>query len=501
MADVSGLKIVLNLVDAVVVDGHVPPTHEGLWELLRLQDPALRLEDVWQDERRCRAAWKRLTAVLHPDRFQRGAGGTPDRWTRRFQDVSSFFDAAIQLPPPPPEEQEQEDESERESDEDEFAFPEPRRKKTRRSASIVTPPQRDNNAATTTKKNLKRSFHIEEHWPDLCVNMKQPVADPPLPGQDDDLDASQVAFGIAIKCIHAYGGIAHGRPIEQYLDLHFEIDLTEEPDVEGTLEQHGGSVVLESRDEIKAHLLHKGPVVSTSFELTRDFYDAILAEDRDDQVDSYSDAEAFSRDLIGACHPVVIVGWKFTAQGEAWLVRAIRGDRDIPISMGQLSMENQVIAPAHDFLDYAWQDERKMICSNFGSNGLYGMRPVVEIFLSPLEFTRLFQILDCSIKELSRDHTFIICDSNCRAHSRDAFVQDASWEHKTQRWLVKLKGLNGLPNEHEHEHEHDHENEHENDPGEEEAADDETEGLEEEGEGEGGNADCDDIISLSEDEY
>jgi len=193
-------------------------------------------------------------------------------------------------------------------------------------------------------------------------------------------------------------------------------------------EEHGGCNNLDSVDEIKKEIMSRGPVISTSFRLTQAFLKA------------GGNSSCFETSLTGDNHAILIVGWKLSAFGEMWLVRSLYGSCDIPISMGQFSIEDEVLAPANDFSQTPWQDESKAFdVYSLGSNGWYS-RPKLSFHVTCVQLEELFKALGCTISEaLSHKIQFVLRDGNKKARSRWAYLTDIAWKEDVKEYKISVR--------------------------------------------------------------
>lgn len=106
----------------------------------------------------------------------------------------------------------------------------------------------------------------------------------------------------------------------------------------------GGAKVLDTVDEIKEELTKQGPVVSTSFVPSKEF------------VSASEHAGSFLKKRVGKPHELLLIGWKFTATGEVWLAKPLRGESTIQIASGQFAVDDVVMAPESSFDDEYWQE-------------------------------------------------------------------------------------------------------------------------------------------------
>eukprot|EP00588_Corethron_pennatum_P036640 CAMPEP_0194347056 /NCGR_PEP_ID=MMETSP0171-20130528/105775_1 /TAXON_ID=218684 /ORGANISM="Corethron pennatum, Strain L29A3" /LENGTH=336 /DNA_ID=CAMNT_0039114259 /DNA_START=199 /DNA_END=1209 /DNA_ORIENTATION=+ len=182
---------------------------------------------------------------------------------------------------------------------------------------------------------LPEHFHITDRWGHLKLfELEEDIVGCPHPGKR-----------AAVTCSNIRGQIAHGRVTgEEYM-----VSTCEDGEftVAANFEKfHGGAKVLGTVDAIKTELVTRGPVVSASFTPTRHF------------VDDANNSSALKPSRAGSRHPMLIIGWKRTADGEAWLLQNLGPfipRAAVPVGFSRLRIEDEVLAPASDFGDVYWK--------------------------------------------------------------------------------------------------------------------------------------------------
>jgi hypothetical protein len=269
-------------------------------------------------------------------------------------------------------------------------------------------PGESHNGRKKRKRSTATHFHVQDPWPFLSHLHKEPVAPASITP-----DAVQLEKMIAYKCINYRGAIAHGKNTELRYDFNSVQTNAAESAIQ-LFQGHGGYKQLHTVQEIKDELQTRGPVISTSFHLQ-----AFLNSHEDE--------------LSMSCHPVLIVGWKETE----WLVRTFKGDTDICIAIGQYSMEEQVLAPTHDFTDEMWQKEDKVyVAPGLPSPDWYHWTAII-LTCSSSKLEALFQDLNCSWgTALANREPFVIREETNKARSRYAHLTDIAWDRDKKQWQI-----------------------------------------------------------------
>ena len=164
-------------------------------------------------------------------------------------------------------------------------------------------------------------------------------------------------------------------------------------------------------EDIKAEILENGPVVSVSFQLHKSFYQ------------STAHAYKFSRKQVTKTHPLIIVGWTMTSQGELWKVMALDG-ATFEIGTGQFEISKTVLAPPPHILEtIPWQSQGPYLDLNMPS--VVGLSKDwrdlrhMSISISAKELETLVGLLDGGFqKAIQSKQSFVIRDKNKKAYSR-----------------------------------------------------------------------------------
>ena len=171
----------------------------------------------------------------------------------------------------------------------------------------------------------------------------------------------------------------------------------------------------------------RGPVVSTSFILSRAFLNAC------------EHSTSFDASLIDQAHPIVLVGWKLSPYGETWLVRSVDGSsHDIPIAFGQFSIDDECMAPLDSFEQTPWQDHTKAVDIFMGAAAdaavadWYSWKGI-ETFVDHGGLAAFAKALGGSIFGKGN---IVLRDKDKIARSRWAILTDVSWSDEYKKWKV-----------------------------------------------------------------
>jgi len=368
-------NIFLQQVDKALAE---EPSRDALLCLLQITDPALTDVDLDSKTKRERTL-RNLKLLIHPDKHP-----SDNHATKRFQDTQSFCDACLSC------------------------------LKNKKKRKKQTSPR---------SVNFPLEFHVQDNWPFLAVNSHY---HPILPSHKMGC-AKIIEKALSYTCINYRGAIAHGKPADLVWKFS-SVSGSSAASARRLFEKLGGCNDLNSIDKIKTEIMTRGPVVSTSFRLTRGFLNA------------GENASCFDTSLTGDSHAILIVGWKLSAFGEMWLVRSVRGSNEIPISMGQFSIEDEVLAPANDFSQWTWQDESKAFdVYSLGSTDWYTWT-ALELHEKSESLEKLFKVLGCKMsKALSHKIRFVLRDGNKKSRSRWAYLTDLEWEEENKWWNISLQ--------------------------------------------------------------
>jgi Papain family cysteine protease len=368
-------RIIIQHVDKAL---EVEPSRDALLVLLRIADPSFTETDLGNERKRI-SAFRNLQLLIHPDKHSGDA-----KATQRFQSSQNFYEKAVS-------------------------------RLNQKKRKVLSPRGVD----------VPLQFHVQDKWKHLSKVTSQPVVP-----NSDTLKADLLEKLIAYKCINYRGAIAHGKQTELCC-CYNDVVTASAKSAQKIFQSFGGCTSLDTIDEIKQEIMTHGPVVSTSFNLTKSFYEAGCL------------APQFFPTNFGR-HPLLIVGWQQAAHGEMWLVRTFKGNNDVSISIGQYSMEEEVLAPTSDLSNYPWQSEEKVYETDGLSSDWYGW-PGILLHCKSDKLEALFKSLGCSmITATTRREEFVIRESKTKARSRYAYLNDIEWDEKKKKWKLSATFSNEM---------------------------------------------------------
>ena len=204
-----------------------------------------------------------------------------------------------------------------------------------------------------------------------------------------------------LLCANARGAIAHGRQPGRQLR---RLKTVTGADLFGKY----GVKALATIGEIKNELMMHCPVVSV----------------------------AFSPRPAGRFCPVVIVGWKMLASGQAWLVHDPSSNTltdSINISTGQFKIDEIVLAPTSSFNDEIWQHGPYVFADFSPCRGWLTWEQVV-VKIDRSEFEALVSDLGSIHKALVEKKLFEVVHKKKRAKSRKAVLRDITFDEEKKLW-------------------------------------------------------------------
>ena len=271
-------------------------------------------------------------------------------------------------------------------------------------------------AAVNLPTDFPDKFHVGQKW--TFVNCQ-------LPQAAGVVDAELAAHTAAV-CYNARGAIAHG----QATQIHYTRDaFTSFPFVQSIFNHMGGSKRLSSVQEIKKELMENGPVVSTSFVLSRTFLEN----------EKYS--SSFLKSRVEMTHEVVIVGWMSAAAGDFWLVKSLDAySPPVPIAMGHFGIDDCCMSPIVNFSNVAWQ-HGPYFDATFSSDEWMGWSALL-LDLSSAELEDLACCFKTGLLDASRQRTpFVIRNKNKLAHSRRYRLKEISWNKEKSKWTLAAEKM------------------------------------------------------------
>ena len=261
-------------------------------------------------------------------------------------------------------------------------------------------------------------YQLIDHWHYLTP--KQKIC------ETEDIPA-QVAF----QCVNKRGAIAHGRDPELSFDV-LTMDRNPFKSVREVFDDLGGTKLLKDTEDIKRELMTRGPVISTSFQLTEQF------------MVPRENANRFDPALIGQKYPVVIVGWEHTPFGEVWIIQPLINGQysDVQkIAFSQFNIDKECIAPSNTFEQTPWQvgpyfdidmsdTPFPEWCSTWGG---------VETAITSKEMEKIGELLgEDLLSSAQQRQRFVVRDVNKISRSRACFLTKLEWQPGDKPWRMEV---------------------------------------------------------------
>ncbi|CAB9500549.1 expressed unknown protein [Seminavis robusta] len=414
-------NLILAQVEAVVYDK--PPSRQSLYELLKIATPDLKLHMVDNTSQR-QSAYKALKVLIHPDKHAKALKNDKkelQRVTKIFQETSAYYNVccsrlALESPSM--------------GDNNSFGETETPTKKresrhTKGSKSSKSPMRRTHSGFDQDNISNKRDFRppsiisvsgsgrlpVEfdsyEEWPYLTDMVK--VKDM------ESVSVNELAWIMACRVINLRGGVIHGQAIGRAYQVTKKSSDLEKCDSVDAVLRHFGFVCrskLSRVQDIKYEIMEHGPVISTSFELHKAFYQS-------------SDASSnFSPNQVSRIHPLLLVGWTMTSQGELWKVQALQSGETFEIGTGQFNVSASVLAPPDAILEtIPWQSSGPYLDLNMPS--VVGLSKDwrdlrhMSISISAKELETFSKMLEGGFQAaIKSKQSFVIRDKHKLAYSR-----------------------------------------------------------------------------------
>ena len=417
-------RLILDTVSVVIAKD---ANGDTLIELLRVATPDLDPAELCADAAKREKLFKTLKLRIHPDKHP----GDMERATALYQDVQPFFDRCVTNIHKRPSKQQPKA----------AAPPRPMKRnnsngggssRSTNAPASSGPQNRRGNSSNAPTLRIEFEFDTRKKWGYLDRAFDQPSF--PVRGCSADGLSALVAY----QCINARGAIAHGRKTERF---YSQDQVLQKPaSVDEKFSMRGGTKTLQGVDAagieaIKAEIVTRGPVVSTSFVLTEVF--SKRPENRG----------AFLLSQIGKCHPVLLIGWRVTNLGDLWLAQPLkRGSSDskkktaICIPFGQFGIDKTILAPISSFENVPWQ-HGPYFDHDMGMAPEWRSWPSLRMHLSSSELERFVESVgggtDGGLIALhEKKITFAVRHKEMLAHSRRCRLKEVRWEKNLEKWLV-----------------------------------------------------------------
>mmetsp|Transcript_12932 Transcript_12932/g.24290 ORF Transcript_12932/g.24290 Transcript_12932/m.24290 type:complete len:428 (-) Transcript_12932:127-1410(-) len=392
-------------------------SHESLLALFRFVTPSLTMSQVLNMSPKERNKLvKVLKSRIHPDKHPNDSSVT-----KLFQNVQIFYEECILS-------LENAVSSSGGSTNDYIPSSSKRRRKPSDSVQVVT------------SQKFPQSFSCYDQWPhvqssiatvqdDLGNESNREMCHPIPPNRK--LNKEMVPVYQAYKCIHARGAIAHGKAISLYKTYADILEASEKKkSVYDVFGEYGGTKELDSIEMMKEELMQCGPVISISFRLLDIYLEQLQVGNK-----------AFAKDLIGASHELLIVGWCLTPYGEAWLVQplvdtisSLSSPQLIRIGFGQFGIDDLVLAPKSSLDHISWQPGPYF---DYDFSDVDNWREWNEMDLPILE-KDLKKLALCLPGGFMSGQSFVIRDEEKKAHSGCYRIKNIRWVEETMEWFVQV---------------------------------------------------------------
>lgn len=424
-------NLILAQVEQVVHDK--PAGRDSLYDLLKIATPDLKLHAVDNTSQR-ESAYKSLKILIHPDKHAKALKNDKKelaRVTRIFQETSAYYNVCCSRLAA---------ESPGMSSNNSLGETTMRTNETRQTSKGRSRHAYDN-ANISNKRDFRPpsvislgssaktpiEFNSYQVWP----FMKDMVKSPPV---GERVSQSELAWIMGCRVINLRGAVIHGQGIGRAYQVSRksnEVDKYKHP---AEVLKHFGFVCrrqLDNVQEIKLEIMEHGPVISTSFELHRSFYN------------STEHADKFSANQVGRIHPLIIVGWTMTSQGELWKVRGLDGKETFEIGTGQFKISESVLAPPEAILEtIPWQSNGPYLDLNMpnvlGQSKDWRELRHMSISISAKELETLSKMLEGGFQQaIKNKQSFVIRDKNKLAYSRRYTLREVSMGDNS-KWKISI---------------------------------------------------------------
>ena len=285
---------------------------------------------------------------------------------------------------------------------------------------------------------LPTSFSTYDAWPFLVHD--EFVA---MPNKNIRYSNSEIAWSMACCCLNMRGGILHGQRLgggkgRGYFQPTHNSKLLDQYSSVPQVMEHFGFVAQQDlfrrHKDIQRELIRNGPVVSTSFLLSRACFE--------------SHSQMFSHSQVNQHVPLLIIGWSVTSRGEMWKVQSFydRNKGIFHLGFGQWQIDQTVVAPPKATLECVpWQSPGPYLdlyMPSIGSGKDWRQSQSLGINITGSELETLSHILENGGRSglktaIARQTYFVIRDQNHKGYSRRYRLQDVSHVGGSQnKWKI-----------------------------------------------------------------
>jgi len=261
---------------------------------------------------------------------------------------------------------------------------------------------------------LPDEFQMQENWHYLN--------DLPEEMSNELICLDNISRLIACRCMNIRGAIVHGkRP-----GLIYEPEEMSYRTVEEVFDAFGeGYKKLKTIYEIKFELMNNGPIVSTSFKLSKAFQ-------KGNGID-----KSFLSQHDEVSHPILITGWKCTEFGEVWICNSIDSSKNHIVAFGHFCINDNCIAPKCDFRNTTWQPGPYFDYDFSNVTDDWRSWPNLKMYLKSEDLERLGACFEHGfVSAVKPEVHFELCERNRRAHSRTCCLKELGWDAERRKWRV-----------------------------------------------------------------
>ena len=195
---------------------------------------------------------------------------------------------------------------------------------------------------------------------------------------------------------------------------------------------------LNNEEMIKNEIFENGPVLSLSFRPTEEF------------LKQNESVKGLDSSLQGQVHPVMIIGWKITPYGEAWLLRGSDEHNDrqsLGVSFGQYGIIEEVYGLSNvDLEKYPWIPGPHL-SRDFTNRPAWRLEEELRLDISKVELDEILQKIQKKKKEgeevsVSKHvEGFPVCvhEHELKAKSERYWIDDLRYHVGTSTWKLHLE--------------------------------------------------------------
>ena len=176
----------------------------------------------------------------------------------------------------------------------------------------------------------------------------------------------------------------------------------------------------------------RGPLVSTSFVLTKDFMNT-------------GKNNGFDRDMMGKNHPVLVIGWKISNSGEVWLIQPLVRSTSATemvktVTFGRFGIDDKLVAPTNSFYTYPWEPGPHFDL-DFSKTPEWRSWPGIKKNITGKDLEKLGEILgdiNNIITASANKKIFVLRDRRKLAHSKTCYLKKIKFVTGTKPWCIEV---------------------------------------------------------------